>query len=300
MLKKIERPLDPYSPDWALYWEQNPLMNRGVGADGVNDDADDSDDDAQDGGDEGGDKDADEGGKDADKSDAGDKDNKGPSDAEAKLLKEVMSKKEKIKAQSDEIDSMKESLKKFDGVDMEEVKKLIQAQADAKTKDLEKKGDWDKLRQQMVDQQNVKTTELTSEIDALKQSLSSKGDIINKLTVGHSFDSSGYIGERLTLTPSKARIIYGTHFDVEEGNIVAYDKPSGTKDRTALVDGEGKSLGFEAAIAKIVDMDPDRDHIVKSKVKSGSDSKENASKAKDVKVEPKGVDKISQALSSGK
>jgi hypothetical protein len=33
MTHRIARPNDPYSKDWALYWEQNPHMLRGIGAD---------------------------------------------------------------------------------------------------------------------------------------------------------------------------------------------------------------------------------------------------------------------------
>ena len=34
---KINRPADHYSPLWSKYWEQNPLLRKGVGADGVDD-----------------------------------------------------------------------------------------------------------------------------------------------------------------------------------------------------------------------------------------------------------------------
>jgi len=32
MIDKIQKPLDPYSPDWNRYWEENPGMHKGVGA----------------------------------------------------------------------------------------------------------------------------------------------------------------------------------------------------------------------------------------------------------------------------
>lgn len=40
---KIARPTDPYSPLWGAYWEQNPHLRRGVGAEGVDDDNPDDD-----------------------------------------------------------------------------------------------------------------------------------------------------------------------------------------------------------------------------------------------------------------
>ncbi len=53
MQKRINRPIDPYSPEWPAYWAQNPHLLRGVGAD------------AADGGEKGGDNGGDKGGGDA-------------------------------------------------------------------------------------------------------------------------------------------------------------------------------------------------------------------------------------------
>lgn len=46
MKKKIECPIDNYSSDWNLYWEQNPHIHRSVGAAGDGGDGDGGDDEA--------------------------------------------------------------------------------------------------------------------------------------------------------------------------------------------------------------------------------------------------------------
>jgi hypothetical protein len=37
-MKLIQRPIDPYSQDWPVYWAQNPQLRRGVGADAADGD----------------------------------------------------------------------------------------------------------------------------------------------------------------------------------------------------------------------------------------------------------------------
>ena len=75
------------------------------------------------------------------------------------------------------------------------------------------------------------------------------------------------------MTPAKARVIYGSHFEVgEDGNVVGYDKPAGQKERAVLVDGEGKPLPFEAAIERILRADPEADALLRSEAKQGAGS----------------------------
>lgn len=284
MLKKIAKPLNPYDPAWAAYWEENPHLHRGVGADATEGEDDPTDPPKEE------EKSDDSEGSDPNKS-KGDK----PTDAEAKLLKEVMDKKQKLKAATEELEGLKKQIKQFEGIDVEKVKSLLEQQKLAEQKKLEEQGEWDKLRAQMVEQHNQALEGVNSELEQLKAALSAKDSVINELTVGHAFDASDFIKEDLTLTPTKARIIYGNHFEVVDGKVVAFDKVG--KDRTMLVDGQGNPLKFNDAIKKIVDADPDRDHIVKSKAKPGSDSKPK-DKAKEQQPELRGQDKIAAGLAA--
>jgi hypothetical protein len=60
--------------------------------------------------------------------------------------------------------------------------------------------------------------------------------------------------------------------------VVAYDKPAGATDRTVLVDGSGNPLSFDKAIERIVDADPDRDTLRKSKMRAGAGSNNDGGK----------------------
>ena len=100
---------------------------------------------------------------------------------------------------------------------------------------------------------------------------------------------------------SKARVLYGTHFEFKDGAIVAYDKPAGSAERNILVDAKGDPLSFEAAIKKIVEADPDKDQLLKSKIKPGAGSKTTSKAAAPAEKleQPTGVSRISAAISKG-
>ncbi len=234
-----------------------------------------------------------------------------PSDAEAKLLREVMEKKEALnqaktarEAAEREAQEAKARLAQFDGIDLDQVKELLKEKTERENAELERKGEWNRLRQQMADQHKKEIealkAELTNPVSELTEKLTKREREIHELTIGRSFSESNFIRDSLTLTPSKARIIYGAHFELQDGKVIAYDKPAGSSDRTPLVNADGEPLSFEKAMEKLVELDPDRDNLLKSKMRAGSGSENDPSARKvDKKVELKGKDRIQAALASG-
>lgn len=234
-----------------------------------------------------------------------------PSDAEAKLLKEVMEKKEALnkareaaKQVEAEKQALAEKLKQFEGVNLDEVKTLLEERKARELAELEKKGEWDRLKAQMVEAHTKELEALrgesTTKASTLESELTKAQKAIHELTIGRSFSESPFIRDGLTLTPSKARVVYGAHFELQDGKVVAYDKPVGSTDRTMLIDGDGNPLAFDKAMEKLVELDPDRDNLLKSKIKPGSGSA-NDSDAKGRKQEEqlKGKDRILAAIKNG-
>jgi len=221
------------------------------------------------------------------------------SDADAQLLKEVMQKKQTIKELRSEMDAMKKALGQWEGYDPKEIKELVESKKKAETKRLEERGEWDKLKQQMVEQHQNELKSLQERLSELENGLQTKDSVIEKLTVGHNFDNSKYIAEELTLTPNKARIVYGSHFDIEDGQVVGYDKPRGAEGRTQLIDGKGEPLGFEEALKKIIETDPDREQLIRSKAKPGAGSKTITDKAPEEKPKLRGHERIAASLRAG-
>ena len=220
------------------------------------------------------------------------------SDAEAKLLKEVMQKKEALKTTEATLAAAQARLAEFDGVDPAAIKKLLADQKAAEEAQLAAKGEFDTLKQRMAEEHTRVTATLQEQIAALTAQLASKDKVVDELSIGTQFSQSKFISEELTLTASKARTIYGGHFDVVEGKVVAYDKPRGEANRAALVDQLGNGVSFEDALRKIVEADPDKDHLLKSKVKpgAGSESKPTAKLPVQKDAQTDAVSKIGAGL----
>lgn len=221
-----------------------------------------------------------------------------PTDAEAKLIKEVMKKKEALTASEAALVAANAKLKEFEGIDPVKVRALITAQADAETKALEAAGEWTRLKDRMATEHTTATTADKAEIATLKAALAAKDGAINDLSIGTQFSQSAFITEETVYTPAKARILFGPHFDLVDNKVVGYDKPRGEANRTALVDQFANNLNFDAAMAKIVDADPDKLSILKSKVKAGAGSETKGGKAVVVKPPADSLSKISGGLSS--
>src|SRR3569832_1505251 len=206
------------------------------------------------------------------------------SDAEAKLLKENMQKKEALQKASDELKKAQSALKAFEGIDPVKVRELMDAQKKAEEAQLEARGEWDRLKQRMAEEHSNQIQSKDTMIAQLQAALAAKDSTINELSIGQQFAQSEFIKEETTIPPSKARKLFGEHFDVVEGKLVPYDKPRGEASRTALVDQYGNAVPFEEAMRKIVQADPDRDSLLRSKVTPGAGSssapKVEAGKAK--------------------
>lgn len=219
------------------------------------------------------------------------------SDEEARLLKENMKKKEALDRANAELKKAQENLKRFDGIDPEAVKQLLNDQRTAEEKALEAKGDWDRLKTRMAEEHGKEVQTLQEQIKSLTEQLNSTQGTIKDLSIGTHFSQSKFIAEELTLTPAKTRVIYGDYFDVEEGKVVGYDKPRGAANRTAIIDQYGNPVGFEDALKKIIEADPEKDHLLKSKIKpgAGSDSKKPTNVQKG-EIAPDGLSKIASGL----
>lgn len=221
------------------------------------------------------------------------------SDAEAKLLKDAMKQKTRATELEAELAKAKEALKSFEGIDVAAARKALVDKEEAERLRAIKEGDFDRLTKQMAERHSAEKTQLEQNAEAAVLSNSVLQKQIADLTVGNAFSTSKFVGEDLTLTPSKARVIYGSHFEFSEGKIVGYDKPVGASDRTILVNSSGTSLSFEDALRKIIEADPDKDHLIRSKVKPGSGSTTTkGSKQVDEqrKTQLSGVEKIAAGL----
>lgn len=194
--------------------------------------------------------------------------------ASAALLKESMKRKGNEQ-------SLKARLDLYGGIAPERALELVKAESaaqkareDAERQELERRGEFDAVKKQMVEAhgkdlegRDARIAELEAEIAGMK------GKLVEK-TIGTSFGESQFLREKVLMTPAKARVIYGAHFEIgEDGQVVGFDKPAGAKDRTVMVDGQGSPLAFESAIERILRADPEADALLRSEAKQGAHSK---------------------------
>ena len=214
----------------------------------------------------------------------------------ADLLKDAMKKKGKVKDLTD-------TLSQYGDVTPDRLKALIDADnqrisdaAKAEQDRLAAEGNWDALKAQMVEQHQTELTGKDTAFNEMNAQMSTLQAQILELTVGQSFSGSKYLVEETVLPASKARTLYGSHFDVVDGKVVGFDKPQGSAGRTMLVDASGESVGFETAITRIIDADSDRDYIIRSKQKSGAKSASDLGGSPSVTLSAS--DKITKGLAS--
>ena len=206
----------------------------------------------------------------------------GLSDEAAKLLKENMAKKEELAA-------LKAKLKEFDGIDVAAVKQMLANKAEEEKKAAEAKGDFERVKTMMAEEHQKALKTVAAEAAAVKEENTKLSSMINELTIGQSFAGSEFVTKQLVLPIPKARTIYGSNFEIEDGQVVAYDKPKGAPERTKLVDATGKPLPFESAIERIVKADPDHASLLKSTLAAGARSKTNGNLRGDENPAAKGL-----------
>lgn len=222
-----------------------------------------------------------------------------PSDAEARLLQESMRRKEEVarlKGELASLNDLKSRIESLGGLD--QLSQLVQAQRDAEEKRMQQAGEWERLRERMASEHDNQLKGVLTERDTVRSQLDQAIKQINELTIGTAFSQSKFIAEEMVLPASKARTVYGEHFDLVDGQIVGYDKPRGAKDRTPLVDAQGSPVQFEVALRKLVEADPERDYLLKAKAKPGAASDTRRTQAAPKTEELKGISRIQVGLKS--
>lgn len=223
------------------------------------------------------------------------------SDSEAQLLKDLMKHKDTAKSERAAREQLEAKLKEFEGIDPVAVRELLAKQQKAQEEELEKKGQWETLKGNMAKAHADEKAKLEAQIAELTGKLQAKDSTIDELTIGTQFGNSKFIKEETTIPASKARALYGNHFELVDGVLTAFDKPKGAQGRAALVDSSGNAIAFDEAMRKIIEADPDKDALLRTQAKpgAGSGSKQAVppKKAGAEVADKTGLDKISGALS---
>jgi hypothetical protein len=223
--------------------------------------------------------------------------------AEAKLKADLQARDSQLAELNKTLESLQSGLSStLKELGVESVEQLEQARADRERQDLERKGEYDRIVEQMKTRAEAATTELTTEVGTLKEQLAAANAQLEELTIGRSFSDSEFISKESAIPLSIARNLFLGHFERSDSGVVAYDKPAGAADRTPLVDAEGKPLSFDAAIGELYAKHPESKSLLKSKMKPGPGSRTTEDlKTPDLdKQEVRGHSRILGALNAKK
>lgn len=137
-----------------------------------------------------------------------------------------------------------ERLAKFDGIDPEAIKTLLQEKEDAEKKKLEEKGEWDKLKEQMVQAHKDDAAKLQGAIDGLKAQLAGEADSHKKTILKYAVTQEAALAK--AINPRVVELILSQEAVVEfpEGGgdaMVKFKKADGTV-RLNLKTGEPMSV----------------------------------------------------------
>jgi hypothetical protein len=220
------------------------------------------------------------------------------SDEAAKLLKEVMALKAKLKEKDSAVKAIEE---KYSGIDLEAAREALKAAEEAETKELERKGEYERLLAKQKEKADALIEAEKQRVKEMEEKLQAAMRSVDELSLGNAFAHSKFIQEKLALTPNKTRALYAQHFDIEDGKLVAYDKPKGATDRTPLISATGEPLSFDDAIAEIINNDPDKEYLLKAEGRQGAGSKASNVKADlEKKTYTDTVSKIAAGLANEK
>lgn len=197
-------------------------------------------------------------------------------------------------ATPDEIKELREVKKKAD----EAAKKAAKEKKEAETRRLQEAGDFEGLKAQMAAEHQAETERMSSmisELQGVSQGLQSQ---LSGVQLQAQFFGSKYVSDETILTPSKAMKLFSDHFEVTDDGVQGYDQPAGSTKRVPLVDSRGRPLGFDEAMKRIIEADPDAERLIRSKMKPGSGQTPVKGKVETQPRQLSGLERIAAGLAN--
>jgi hypothetical protein len=189
-----------------------------------------------------------------------------------------------LEAANAELEAARARLAEFEGIDAAQARENAKKVADAEKakKEAEKaakeaeraraqaENDVEALRRIQNEEHKAELDRIAAERDAERTRAQSVEAELTRVRTENAFNGSKFINEETILTGAKAQRLFGDYVEVEDGKVVVYDAPRGEAKRARVQDSKGNSLSFNEAIAKVINADPDKDSLLKSKTKPGA------------------------------
>lgn len=212
----------------------------------------------------------------ADKAKAEEDAKKAAADADAAKAAEADDATAKLQA---EIDALKAAAAKFEGLDPEAARKALadaedarKAAAAAEKEKAKAEGNFEKLRELQQAEVDAQLNAAKEATEAAQKAAADALAQLDRQRVETAFANSKYLQNETILPGPHAQRLYADHVEVENGQVVVYDKPAGTDKRAKVMDSKGNPLSFDEAIAKVIGADPAKDSFLRTKTTPGAGS----------------------------
>lgn len=186
---------------------------------------------------------------------------------------------EALTAAQAEIARLQAIADQFAGLDPEAARKAIadaevaqKAAAEAEKEKLKAEGNFEKLRELQAAEAEAAIKVAQDAQAAAEAAAKEAREELVKAKVETAFANSTYLQTETILPAPHAQRLYGDHVEVENGVVVVYDKPAGADKRAKIMDSKGNALPFNDAIAKLIEVDPAKDSLLKTKTFPGAGS----------------------------
>lgn len=164
--------------------------------------------------------------------------------------------------ENEKLTSSLQAFKKY-GDDPEAVAQLVELGRKVKDGKLVENGESEKIRLAAIAEVENKYKPLTKELEDARAALYEE-------RVGSKFGSSEFVRSRVAVPPDMLRAVFGKHFKIEDGNMVAYDSNG-----HPIYSGSdpSKYASFDEAVERLITTHPHKDRILASTGNAGSGSR---------------------------
>lgn len=170
-----------------------------------------------------------------------------------------------------QVGTLQQQLKVFEGIDPEASKKALQQLKDIGDGKLIEAGKLDEVRGAAQKEYEARLKTLTDEFGVKEGTLKAQAEALqghlNNEIIGGSFARSKFIAEKIAVPTDMIQATFGKNFKVVDGKLVAVDA-SGNQIYSRARPGE--PADFDEALGTLVEGYANRDHILKASGASGS------------------------------
>jgi len=187
---------------------------------------------------------------------------------------------DRLAALQAELEEAKALAAKFNGLDPEaaraalaEIEKAKKEAAEAEKEKLKAEGNFEKLRELQQAEADARIAAAEKARIEAEEAARTAQERLNQALIDTAFANSKFLQEETILSGPKAQRLFRDHVEIENGQIVVYDKPADAAGRAKVMDTKGNPLPFNEAIKSVIEADEDRDAFLKTKVTPGAGSK---------------------------